>query len=75
VATTIGAQGIEVPPGITPIIVTDDPAELGAAVVRLLTDNDEWRARRADVEALHAFWRDSPSATWTDVVDAALSER
>lgn len=75
VATTIGAEGIEVPDGITPMIVTDDPAEFGAAVVRLLTDNDEWRARRADVEALHAFWAERPGPTWPDVLDAALSER
>ena len=75
VATSIGAEGIEVPDGITPMIVTDDPAEFGAAVVRLLTDNDEWRARRADVEALHAFWQERPGPTWPDVVDAALSAR
>lgn len=75
VATRIGAEGIEVPPGITPMIVADDPAEFGAAVVRLLTDNDEWRARRADVEALHAFWQERPGPTWTDVLDAALPER
>lgn len=72
VATSIGAEGIELPPGISPMIVTDDPAEFGAAVVQLLTDNDAWRARRADVEALHAWWRDSPGPTWTDVVDAVL---
>ncbi len=75
VATRIGAEGIDVPPGITPMIVTDDPAEFGAAVVRLLTDNDEWRARRADVEALHAYWQERPGPTWPDVVDAALSGR
>ena len=75
VATTIGAQGIEVPQGLTPMVVTDDPAEFAAAVVRLLTDNDEWRARRADVEALHAWWADSPGARWPDVLDAALASR
>ena len=75
VATTIGAQGIEVPPGLAPMVVTDDPAEFAAAVVRLLTDNDEWRARRADVEALHAWWREQPGTTWPDVLDAALSSR
>ena len=73
VATTIGADGIEVPPGITPMVVTDDPVEFAAAVVTLLTDNDEWRARRADVEALHAFWRERPGPTWVDVLDTALS--
>jgi GT2 family glycosyltransferase/glycosyltransferase involved in cell wall biosynthesis len=75
VATTIGAEGIEVPPGLQPMIVTDDPEEFGAAVVRLLTDNDEWRARRADVEALHASWQDRPGPTWPDVVDAALTRK
>ena len=73
VATTIGAQGIEVPEGLVPMLVTDDPVEFAAAVVRLLTDNDEWRARRADVEALQAWWRERPGATWPDVLDAALS--
>jgi glycosyltransferase involved in cell wall biosynthesis len=72
VATTIGAQGIEVPPGLTPMIVTDDPAEFGAAVVSLLTDNDAWRARRADIEALHDSWRDRPGPSWPDVIDAVL---
>ena len=75
VATTIGAQGIAVPDGIAPMVVTDDPVEFAAAVVRLLTDNDEWRARRADVEALHAHWATSPGATWPDVLDAALAAR
>jgi len=75
VATTIGADGIEVPPGLTPMIVTDDPGEFAAAVVRLLTDNDAWRARRADVEALHAWWQERPGPTWTDVLDAALPGR
>jgi GT2 family glycosyltransferase len=72
VATTIGAQGIEVPPGLAPMIVTDDPAEFGAAVVSLLTDNDAWRARRADIEALHDSWRDRPGPSWPDVIDAVL---
>ena len=75
VATTIGAEGIEVPAGITPMVVTDDPAEFGAAVVRLLTDNDAWRAQRADVEALHASWAERPGTRWPDVVEAALREK
>jgi hypothetical protein len=54
------------------MVVTDDPAEFAAAVVRLLTDNDEWRARRADVEALHASWDAVPGTTWPDVVDRTL---
>jgi hypothetical protein len=74
VATTIGAQGIEVPPGLSPMVVTDDPAEFAAAVVTLLTDNDAWRARRADVEALHAHWQDRPGTSWPDVVDAVLPD-
>jgi glycosyltransferase involved in cell wall biosynthesis len=72
VATSIGAEGIDVPAGLAPMVVTDDPAEFAAAVVRLLTDNDEWRARRADVEALHASWDAAPGATWPDVVDRTL---
>ena len=75
VATTIGAQGIEVPTGLTPMVVTDDPEEFAAAVVRLLTDNDEWRARRADVETLLGLWRDRPGTCWPDVLDAALASR
>ena len=63
------------PAGIAPMVVTDDPAEFGAAVVRLLTDNDAWRAQRADVEALHASWAERPGTTWPDVVDAALREK
>ncbi|MCW2680156.1 MAG: wbbL 4 [Frankiales bacterium] len=75
IATSIGAQGIEVPDGITPIVVADDPTEFAAALIRLLTDNDEWHARRADVEALHAWWQERPGTTWTDVVDLALSRK
>jgi hypothetical protein len=41
-------------------------------VVSLLTDNDAWRARRADIEALHASWQDRPGRSWPDVVDAVL---
>jgi O-antigen biosynthesis protein len=75
VATSIGAEGIAVPDGLAPMVVTDDPAEFAAAVVRLLTDNDAWRAQRADVEALHASWAEQPGTRWTDVVDAALTRK
>lgn len=72
VTTTVGAEGISVPAGTQPIVVADDPAEFGAAVVRLLTENDEWRARRADIEALHAHWTEAPARAWPDVLDATL---
>lgn len=72
VTTTVGAEGIDVPEGTTPIVIADDPQAFGEAVARLLTDNDEWNARRADIEALHAAWAKRPGLSWPDVIDAAL---
>ncbi len=72
VCTTIGAEGIDVPDGITPMIVTDDPQEFADAVVRLLTDGEAWRARRRDVEALREYWDGHRGRSWVEVIDDAL---
>jgi glycosyltransferase involved in cell wall biosynthesis len=75
VTTTIGAEGIDVPAGITPMIVTDDPAEFAAALVKLLTDGHEWRARRRDIEALHEHWATNRGRSWVEVIDEVLAAR
>lgn len=74
VTTTIGAEGIEVPDGLTPMIVTDDPAEFATAVVRLLTDGHEWRARRRDIESLRAHWESGLGRSWVQVIDEAIRD-
>ena len=45
VATTIGAEGIDLGAHSSALVVTDDPAAYAGALVALLTDNDAWRAR------------------------------
>ena len=75
VTTSIGAEGIELPPGCRPIVVEDDPVAFAAAVALLLTDNDAWQAQRAQIDTLHAFWRQRPGRSWLDVVEAALADR
>jgi len=75
VTTTIGAEGIEVPDGLAPMIVTDDPGEFAAAVVRLLTDGHEWRARRRDAEALREHWKTNRGRSWVAVIDDAIAGR
>lgn len=75
VTTTIGAEGIEVPPGSNPIVVEDDPVAFAAAVELLLTDNDAWQAQRAQIDALQGFWAQRPGQTWLDVVERALAHR
>lgn len=75
VTTSIGAEGIELPPGCQAIVVEDDPVAFAAAVQRLLTDNDVWQAQRAQIDALHASWRQRPGRSWLDVVETALADR
>jgi glycosyltransferase involved in cell wall biosynthesis len=75
VTTTIGAEGIDVPDGITPMVVTDDPEEFAAAVVRLLSDGVCWRERRRDVEALRDHWASNPGRSWVQVIDDAMRGR
>jgi GT2 family glycosyltransferase len=72
VTTTIGAEGITVPPDTSPIVVADDPAAFAEAVAQLLMDNETWRARRADIETLHEHWAQQPGRLWPDVLDATL---
>jgi len=74
VTTTIGAEGIEVPDGLAPMIITDDPAEFATAVVQLLTDGHEWRARRADIETLRKHWEENSRRSWVHVIDEAIQE-
>jgi O-antigen biosynthesis protein len=75
VTTSIGAEGIDVPAGTAPFVVADTPAEFAAAIVRLLTDGHEWRARRKDIEILHDWWSDTESRSWVAVIDDAISGR
>ena len=73
VATTIGAEGIDVRPG-EDILLADDPAEFAAAVIALLADPARRRALgqagRRSVEARY----DAPKVyeAWRDVYDTIL---
>jgi len=75
VTTSIGAEGIDVPAGLAPMVVADDPAEFATAVIRLLTDGHEWRQRRADSDALRAHWTANRGRRWVSVLDDALATR
>ena len=75
VTTSVGAEGIELPPGCLAIVIEDDPVAFAAAVELLLTDNDAWQAQRAQIDALHAFWAQRPGRSWLDVVETAFADR
>jgi hypothetical protein len=57
------------------MVVTDDPVEFAAAVVRLLIDGNEWRARRRDIEELREHWAANRGRSWVEVIDDAIAGR
>ena len=60
VTTSIGAEGFP-PRVVDAMLVADDPDELAAHVVRLLTDDDAWHTQRAAVSAAAAWFHDAAS--------------
>jgi glycosyltransferase involved in cell wall biosynthesis len=75
VATSIGAEGIELRGVNDAVIVCDDAQSFAGAVIELLTSASAWDHRRAAIETLHQRWREQPTASWTDLVDHACSHR
>lgn len=75
VATTIGAEGIELGGHRDALVVTDDPAEYAAALVRLLTDSAAWHQARSAIDELLAEWSQRSVGSWTEVVHAAMQRR
>ncbi len=75
VATTIGAEGIELAGHADALIVSDDPQAFADALVRLLTDNDAWRAQRAAIDGLLQDWSQRSVGSWKEVVDTAMARR
>lgn len=75
VATTIGAEGIDVGAYPEALVVADDPRAYADALVRLLTDNDAWRAQRVAIDALLGEWSQRSVGSWKEVVDTAVARR
>lgn len=71
VATTVGAQGIDLG-GLPAIEVTDDAADFASRVVRLLGDPATWARQRQAVERLLRRWKAEPALSWVETVGEVL---
>ena len=79
VATTVGAEGIDLDePGA--VLVVDEPEEFAASVVTLLVDDAAWRSQRGKALAQQASWAARPAGSiWpslvADLVAAGSADR
>lgn len=73
VATSVGAEGLDAIAGDA-LAVHDDAAAFADALIRLLTDADAWRARRAAVERVVTAHRGAAPG-WPALLAAVLTER
>lgn len=75
VSTTCGAEGIDFEM-VDAIIIEDDPERFAFAVVDLLIDGAQWRARRDSIEKLVRHWSERDgSKSWRNVIERALAMR
>lgn len=74
VATSVGAEGIEVG-GEPAIVIADDAEAFAEAVVTLLCDRAAWERRRRAIERLLARWEAIPAHSWSQLVREVLSAR
>ena len=75
VATSVGAEGIELRGVDEALIVTDDAALFARAVIQLLTSVSAWDGQRAAIAQLHERWQQQPTASWIDVIDHTCARR
>ena len=75
VATTVGAEGIDLGDHTNALVVTDEESAFAAAVVELLVDGSAWRRQRAAIDGLLGTWAKRPTGSWADILDAALTSR
>jgi O-antigen biosynthesis protein len=75
VATTVGAEGIQVA-GIDAIDIEDDPRRYAERIAALLTDPKAWERKRTAIAQLVKPWSTpQDSETWTGALDKALSRK
>lgn len=72
VSTSVGAEGL---PSSAPVDVADSPRAFADALVRLLTEEDVWAARRRRLEERAGSWAASVRTSWPAAIDAALLRR
>ncbi|HWT04437.1 MAG TPA: glycosyltransferase [Xanthomonadales bacterium] len=74
VATTTGAEGIELDDPEC-VAIHDDPAGFAGAVVRLLRDEAAWtRAHEAACRQAER-WRTAPHRSWRDIIDDVVARK
>jgi glycosyltransferase involved in cell wall biosynthesis len=73
VATTVGAEGLELDDG-DDAGVTDDPVAFAQRIIALVTDDALWRRRREALERRVQAW-EAQRVTWRDVIERALAAR
>ncbi len=71
VATTVGAEGIELSEPAA-IAVADDPRDFADALVEVLADRQIWERRRTAAVRQADAWR-RRDRTWADVCDAMIA--
>lgn len=75
VATTVGAEGIDLGDHRGALVVADDPQGYADALVAVLSDSQAWHAQRGAIDELLAEWANRPVGSWAEVVDQALARR
>lgn len=75
VSTSCGSEGIETY-GLDAIGVADDPRDFASLIVTLLSDKEQWEARRiAIADLVHRWENDTDSSSWPGVIADALERR
>ena len=72
VATTVGAEGLEIAHR-GGIAIEDDPRSYADEIVRAVTGEDDWNRRRLAVLEQHAMWKAASSTSWADVCRRMMS--
>lgn len=73
VATTVGAEGLELRDG-DDAAVTDDPFGFAQRIIALATGDALWHLRREALERRVQAW-EGQRVTWRDVIDRAIAAR
>ena len=67
VSTSVGAEGLGLHDSRA-VIVTDDPRQFAASLLRLYEEPDAWNSQRRHILSVIARWRDQPEGTWRQVL-------